>query len=140
MMTIAYVGPQNDFFRFLQNACDGKILQYATLEAAGADALAKKYDAVIAAPAENVFLPSLDYQGMQCYARLRQQGVPVYAELYDAGDYNSAMLFGFISESRERAFYNEYLVWDGALLQGKIPLSLLLLDQSNHAIASVMKK
>jgi len=118
-MTIAYVGPQNDFFRFLQNACDGKILQYATLEAAGADALAKKYDAVIAAPAENVLLPSLDYQGMQCYAELRKQGIPVYVEMYDAGDYNSAMLFGFISESRERAFYNEYLVWDGALLQAR---------------------
>ena len=26
----------------------------------------------------------------------------VYAEMYDSGDYNSAMLFGFLSESSER--------------------------------------
>lgn len=117
MKTIAYVGQTNDFFRFLQAAYDGEILQYADMEAAGADALAKQYDAVIAVAPANALLPPLSYPGMQCYAQLRKLGVPVYAEMYDSGDYNSAMLFGFISESGERAFYNEYLVWDGALLQ-----------------------
>ena len=119
MKTIAFVGQKNTFFYFLQNAYDGEILQYLTMEAAGADTLAKQYDAVIAIAPENGMLPSLSYAGMQCYAELRKQGVPVYAEMYDAGDYNSAMLFGFISESAERAFYNEYLVWDGALLQAR---------------------
>ena len=37
MKTIAYVGQTNDFFRFLQAAYDGEILQYADMEAAGAD-------------------------------------------------------------------------------------------------------
>lgn len=119
MNRIAYVGQKNDFFRFLQTAYDGKFLQYATLEAAGTDTLAKKYDAVIAVAPENELLPSLSYEGMQCYAELRKLGIPVYAEMYDAGDYNSAMLFGFISESKERAFYNEYLVWNEMLLQSR---------------------
>lgn len=119
MNTIAYVGQKNDFFRFLQNAYDGEILCYPTMEAAGADALANKYRAVIATAPEHKLLPSLSYEAMQCYAELRKQGIAVYAEMYDAGDYNSAMLFGFISESAERAFYNEYLVWDGALLQAR---------------------
>ena len=114
MKTIAYVGIENDFFRFLQAAYDGKILQYPTMEAAGADAVAKKYDAVIAVAPTDGMLPSLSYEGMQCYAQLRKLEIPVYAEMYDAGDYNSAMLFGFISEAKERAIYNEYLVWDGA--------------------------
>ena len=119
MAVIAYVGEKNDFFSFLQKAYGGEILQYETLEAAGADALRQHYDAVIAVPAENAMLPSLSYEGMQTFAELRKAEIPVYAELYDAGDYNSAMLFGFISESRERAIYNEYLVWDGALLQAR---------------------
>ncbi len=119
MHTIAYVGETNAFFRFLQNACKGKIRQYDSLESAGEDALSKKFDAVIATAPENMLLPPLSYQGMQCYAQLRKLGIPVYVEMYDAGDYNSAMLFGFISESGERAFYNEYLQWDGALLQAR---------------------
>jgi len=119
MKTIAYVGEKNDFFRFLQTAYSGNIVQYGTMEEAGADALCKQYDAVIAVAPENGMLPSLNYGGMQCYAQLRKQGVPVYAELYDAGDYNSAMLFGFITESKERAIYNEYLVWDEHLLQAR---------------------
>lgn len=119
MATIAYVGEKNEFFRFLQKGYDGNILQYETMEAAGADALRQHYDAVIAVPAENAMLPSLSYEGMQTFAELRKLNVPVYVELYDAGDYNSAMLFGFISESKERAIYNEYLVWDGKLLQAR---------------------
>jgi len=119
MKIIAYVGIENDFFRFLQAAYDGRILQYPTMEAAGADAVSKKYDAVIAVAPTDGMLPSLSYEGMQCYAQLRKMEIPVYAEMYDAGDYNSAMLFGFISEAKERAIYNEYLVWDGALLQAR---------------------
>ncbi len=119
MNTIAYVGQKNDFFQFLRAAYDGELLPYPTMEAAGADALARHYDAVIGVAPENGLLPSLSYEGMACYAELRKQGIPVYAEMYDAGDYNSAMLFGFISESKERAFYNEYLVWDGSLLQAR---------------------
>ena len=119
MNTIAYVGQKNDFFRFLQTAYEGSTVQYDTMETAGADALAKEYAAVIAAAPAHGLLPSLSYPGMQCFAELRKRGVPVYAEMYDAGDYNSAMLFGFISESAERAIYNEYLVWDGAMLQAR---------------------
>ena len=39
--------------------------------------------------------------------------------MYDSGDYNSAMLFGFLSESSERNFYNENLLWNGILLQAR---------------------
>jgi len=119
MKSIAYVGPENSFLQFLQKACAGTILHYVTMEEAGADTLAKGYDAVIGVAPAHTLLPSLSYEGMNYYALLHRQGVPVYAELYDAGDYNSAMLFGFVSESVERAFYNEYLVWDGALLQAR---------------------
>jgi len=119
MPGIAYVGQKNHFFLFLRQAYDGPVLQYDTMETAGADALANHYDAVIAVAAPNALLPSLSYEGMRCYAELRKAGIPVYAEMYDAGDYNSAMLFGFISESGERAFYNEYLVWNETLLQAR---------------------
>ena len=119
MKTIAYVGEKNSFFHFLQKAYDGDILYYSNMEVAGTEALAQNYDAVVAIAPEHKLLPSLNYEAMQCYAELRKREIPVYAELYDAGDYNSAMLFGFISESAERAFYNEYLVWDGALLQAR---------------------
>ena len=119
MATIAYVGEKNSFFRFLQKAYDGDILHYCDMEIAGADALTRNYAAVIATAPKQKLLPSLRYEAMQCYAELRKRGIPVYAEMYDAGDYSSAMLFGFVSEAAERAFYNEYLVWDGALLQAR---------------------
>ena len=119
MKKLAYVGQINDFFRFLQYAFDGEIFQYTNMEDAGADALLKGYDAVIALAPENGILPSLSYEGMQRYAELRKRGVSVYVEMYDSGDYNSAMLFGFITESRERAIYNEYLVWNEQLLQAR---------------------
>lgn len=119
MKTIAYVGQKNDFFRFLQTAYNGEILEYPTLEAAGAEALAGRCAAVVGVAPEYELLPSLSYEGMQCYAELRKQNIPVYVEMYDSGDYNSAMLFGFISESKERAFYNEYLVWNEKLLQAR---------------------
>ena len=95
MKTIAYVGRKNDFFRFLQRAFDGEIAEYPTLEAAGADALAGRCAAVIGVAPEHELLPSLSYKGMACYAQLRRQNVPVYVEMYDSGDYNSAMLFGY---------------------------------------------
>ena len=119
MKTIAYVGPKNEFYRFLQTVFQGTILQFATLEEAGAETLACGYDAVIGVAPEHTLLPSLGYAAMECYAQLRKKGVPVYAEMYDAGDYNSAMLFGMVTESVERGFYDEYLVWDGALLQAR---------------------
>ncbi len=119
MAAIAYVGEKNRFFSFLQKAYDGDVLHYSDMEKAGADALAQNYAAVIAIAPEYKLLPSLRYEAMQCYAELHKRGIPVYAEMYDAGDYNSAMLFGFVLESAERAFYNEYLVWDGALLQAR---------------------
>ena len=71
MKTIAYVGQENDFFRFLQLASGGNILQYPTMEAAGADALTKQYDAVVAVAAEHTLLQPLSYAGMQCYAELQ---------------------------------------------------------------------
>ena len=97
MNTIAYVGPQNDFCRFLKKAFDGNFLPFETMEQAGAEALAKGYAAVIAVAPEHGLLPSLGYEAMANYAALRKQGIPVYAELYDAGDYNSAMLFGMVT-------------------------------------------
>ncbi|MBO5867511.1 MAG: hypothetical protein J6Q54_01225, partial [Oscillospiraceae bacterium] len=81
MKTLAYVGETNNVLRFLQNACDGKILQYPTMESAGADAVSKKYDAIIAAAPAGGMLPSLSYEGMQCYAQLRKLEIPVYAEM-----------------------------------------------------------
>ena len=119
MKTIAYVGEQNAFFRFLKKAWDGEILPYPTMDAAGADTLAKGYDGIVAIAPENGMLPSLSYPAMDCFAQLRRKNIPVYVEMYDSGDYNSAMLFGFISESKERAFYNEYLVWNDSLLQAR---------------------
>ena len=119
MNTIAYVGPQNDFYRFLKKAFDGNFLPFETMEQAGAEALAKGCTAVVAVAPEHGLLPSLGYEAMANYAALRKQGIPVYAELYDAGDYNSAMLFGMVTESVERGFYDEYLVWDGTLLQAR---------------------
>ncbi|MBE6696255.1 MAG: hypothetical protein E7587_07365 [Ruminococcaceae bacterium] len=117
MKRIAYIGEKNDFYRYISLSFDGEISEYSDMETAGADALEKGYDAIIATAPRNSMLPSLSYGGMKCYAELYRRGVRVYAESYDAGDYNSAMLFGFVSESCERAFYDENLVWNGKLLQ-----------------------
>ncbi len=117
MKQLAYIGEKNNFFKFISLAFNGKIIEYSDMETAGVDALKKEYDAIIATGQKNRTLPSLSYNGMQCYAELFRRGVRIYAENYDAGDYNSAMLFGFVSESCERAFYDENLVWNGKLLQ-----------------------
>ena len=117
MRRIAYIGEKGDFYKFISFAFDGEVIEYSGMDAAGADALRAGHDAIVVAGRRGRVLPSLSYDGMACYAELLRRGVPVYAEGYDAGDYNSAMLFGFVSESSERAFYDENLVWGGKLLQ-----------------------
>jgi len=116
---LAYVGSKNEFYSFISKSFKGEIVCFEDMESAGKAALDDEYISVIAAAEKGNVLPSLTYVGMEIYASLQKAGKKVYTEMYDSGDYNSAMLFGFLSESSERSFYNENLVWNGKLLQGR---------------------
>ena len=61
MKRIAYIGEKNDFYRYISLSFDGEISEYSDMETAGADALEKGYDAIIATAPRNSMLPSLSY-------------------------------------------------------------------------------
>jgi len=119
MKTIALVGGNASFRHFLSLAFPGSVVIYPDLEAAGRCALERPVEAILALAAPGQLLPTLTADGMRIFTRLREQGQKVYAEMYDAGDYSSSYLFGYISDTAERAFHNEYLVWEGKLLQAR---------------------
>lgn len=119
MKKLAYVGSKNDFYNFISKSFSGEIVCFDNMEIAGRAALDDDYISVIAVAEKGTVLSPLTYTGMETFASLQKAGKKVYAEMYDSGDYNSAMLFGFLSESSERKFYNENLVWNGKLLQAR---------------------
>lgn len=119
MKAAALIGGNASFRKFLSLAFPGEVIEYPDMETAGRAALQRPVEAILALAAPGQLLPTLSVEGMRIYTQLRRQGQKVYAEMYDAGDYNSSYLFGYISDTAERAFYNENVVWEGKLLQAR---------------------
>ena len=61
MRRIAYIGEKGDFYKFISLAFDGEVIEYGGMDAAGADALRARVDAIIVAGRRGRVLPSLSY-------------------------------------------------------------------------------
>lgn len=118
MKKVGICGGTEEFIRFIQKSADIKIVKFSTFESALKAAGSDVYQALIILPNdENELIPTLSSDAFRMAAQLKQNGQKLYIECYDAGDYASRELFGFIADAPKRGLYDEYVVWNQELLQ-----------------------
>ncbi len=119
MKKVGICGGFEPFKHFLRLALpEMKLINFGSFDLALKAAATDKYEAlIILPPSENALVPALSQEAFKLAAQLKQSGQKLYIECYDAGDYASRQLFGFIADSNKRGLYDEYAVWNGTILQ-----------------------
>ncbi|MBQ6646019.1 MAG: hypothetical protein IJM56_04985 [Clostridia bacterium] len=119
MKKVGICGGPEAFRRFLHKAVpEAKLIVFGNFESALKAAATDEYEALFILPqTENALVLTLSQDAFGLAAQLKQAGQKLYVECYDAGDYASRQLFGFIADSNKRGLYDEYAVWNGKILQ-----------------------
>lgn len=139
MKKIGIVGGTEAFERLLRNCClCSKLIRFSDVRSAVQAIQTDTYEALFVLPEDGKELcPTVDYETFLSLASLCNQGQKLYVECYDAGDYDSRDLFGFINDAPMRGFYDEYIVWNGSLLQARGHKYLPGRNSRGHVLATI---